>query len=277
MKLNGPLCQVVITGAGSGFGRAIALTLAKRNAKLVLSDLDSDSLQETAQLARDFGAARVVTQLCDVTRLQDVQALASLCDGDIHLVVNNAGVATSGYVGQLSIEDWRWTLEVDLFGVIHGCHVFVPLLKNQQFGHILNVASAAGLLHAPMMAAYNAAKAGVVAISETLYGELAGTGVGVTVLCPTFFQTNIVKNGRFNSPETQTLAQRYIAQGPKAEKIAEAALRAIECNRFYCIPMWDGRLIWRLKRAIPWMYLKLLPLLRDQADGFRKKRNHQIT
>jgi NAD(P)-dependent dehydrogenase (short-subunit alcohol dehydrogenase family) len=125
---------------------------------------------------------------CDVTRLADVRSLAEACTGAVDLVVNNAGVGAGGRIGELSIEDWRWT-DVDLYGVIHGCHVFVPILREQGRGHVLNVASAAGLLCAPHMAAYNVAKAGVVALSETLAAELAGSGVGVTVLCPTFFKT----------------------------------------------------------------------------------------
>ena len=123
------------------------------------------------------------------------EALAAEADrafGGTDLVVNNAGVAVGGPVGAVPLDDWKWIFGVNLWGVIYGCHVFVPRFKAQGHGHVINVASAAGLLSAPEMGPYNVTKAGVVALSETLAAELSGTGVGVTVLCPTFFRTNIL-------------------------------------------------------------------------------------
>src|SRR5580698_3291564 len=193
-----PRC--VITGAGGGFGRALALELAPRKAHLVLSDVDAKGVEESAKLAMAAGASSARAMRCDVTKLDDWNALAASIEGPVDLVINNAGVSSAGLVGELPLDDWRWTLEVDLFSVINGCHVFVPILRKQGHGHVLNVASAAGLLCAPNMGAYNVAKAGVVALSETLSGELSGTDIGVTVLCPTFFETNIVRSGRFTDP-----------------------------------------------------------------------------
>ncbi len=238
--------RTVITGAGSGFGRALALEVARRGGELVLSDVDLAAAEETARLAGRARALRV-----DVTHIDDVRALAEACDGPVDLVVNNAGVASAGFVGELPLEDWRWTIEVDLFGVIHGCHVFVPLLKKQGRGHILNVASAAGLISAPRMGAYNVAKAGVVALSETLAAELAGSGVGVTVLCPTFFRTNIARNGRFADERSRNTAERLVDRGRSAESVARAALASVERGELYSVPMLDGRLFWGLKRVAP--------------------------
>jgi len=246
--------RAVITGAGSGFGRALALELGARGGSLVLSDIEPKTADETARLARARGAASVTVLACDVTKLEDVEALAAACEGTIDLVVNNAGVSSGGFVGDLPMEDWRWTLEVDLFGVIHGCHVFVPLLKKQGSGHVLNVASAAGLLCAPRMAAYNAAKAGVIAISETLATELIGTGVGVTVLCPTFFKTDIVNAGRFADPETRKLADMLMSRGRPVEEVVLAALESVERDELYAVPMADARWLWRFKRALPSVY-----------------------
>lgn len=241
----------VITGAGSGFGRALAMELAGRGGHLVLSDINRAAVEETAQFARQRGAASAQALLCDVTKLDEVQALAAACKGAVDLVVNNAGVSSGGLVGEVSIEDWRWTIEVDLFGVIHGCHVFVPLLRKQGHGHVLNVASAAGLLSGPRMGAYNVAKAGVVALSETMAAEFAGTRLGVTVLCPTFFRTNIVASGRFTDDHTRKLAHKFIDTPRTAEEVAGYAVAAIERDELYAIPMADGRLLWRLKRAMP--------------------------
>jgi NAD(P)-dependent dehydrogenase (short-subunit alcohol dehydrogenase family) len=244
-----PRC--VITGAGSGFGRALALELSSRNASLFLGDIDEAGAAETARMAKAAGATLAVPARCDVTKLDEVQALAALTDGRVDLVVNNAGVSSGGAIGDSPLEDWRWTIEIDLFGVIHGCHVFVPILRKQGTGHVLNVASAAGLLCAPRMGAYNVAKAGVVALSETLAGELSGTAVGVTVLCPTFFRTRIASSGRFVDDKTKQSAEKLVARGKDADAIARAALRSVERGELYSIPMADGLWFWRLKRLAP--------------------------
>jgi NAD(P)-dependent dehydrogenase (short-subunit alcohol dehydrogenase family) len=246
-----PSPHAVITGAGSGFGRALALELAGRGSRLTISDINLKAVEETAQLAESSGAKGVRAQRCDVTRVEDIEALAAAAEQPIDLVVNNAGVSSGGRVGELPLKDWRWTIDVDLFGVIHGCHVFVPMLRAQGHGHVLNVASAAGLLAAPMMGAYNVAKAGVVALSETLSGELVGSNVGVTVLCPTFFQTDIAKSGRFTNEQTRARAEQLVAKGKSAEVVARYALAACARNDLYAIPMADGRWMWRLKRAAP--------------------------
>lgn len=247
-----PRC--VITGAGGGFGRAIALELARRGAHLLLSDVDVAGVEETARLALAAGAQAARGMRCDVTQIADVEALADACERPVDLVVNNAGVSSAGRIGELPIADWRWTLEVDLLGVIHGCHVFVPMLRSQGQGHVLNVASAAGLLSAPMMGAYNVAKAGVVALSETLAAELVGTAIGVTVLCPTFFKTNIVKSGRFTDEKTRATAEGLVERGKTAEAVARAALASVERGRLYALPMADARWLWRVKRAVPALF-----------------------
>ena len=250
MGLPSPATSV-ITGAGSGFGRALALELARRGGRLVLGDVIPETALETAQLARAEGAAHVRAMSCDVTSLGDVEALAGACEGRVDLVVNNAGVSSAGNIGELPPDDWRWTLDVDLNGVFHGCHVFVPLLRRQGTGHILNVASAAGFASAPGMGAYNVAKAGVIALSETLAAELHGTAIGVTVLCPTFFKTNIVASGRFADPKKRAAAAKLIAAGKTAEEVARYALHSVEKGELYSVPMADARWLWRVKRASP--------------------------
>ena len=250
----------IVTGAGSGFGRAIAVELSRRQGHLVLADIDLASTEETARLATAAGAASTQVVRCDVTRLDEVEALASACEGTVDLLVNNAGVASAGRVGELPIEDWRWTLDVDLYGVIHGCHVFVPRLRAQGRGHVLNVASAAGIASTPKMGAYNVAKAGVIALSETLAVELAGTSIGVTVLCPTFFQTNIARSGRFVEDRSREQAHRLIANGKSAESVARAALASVERGELYALPMADARWLWRLKRLAPRSFRSLVAL-----------------
>ena len=248
----------VITGAGSGFGRALALALAPRGANLILSDIDVPACEETARLCDNAGAKRTFAMRVDVTQLGDVVALAAACNGPLDLVVNNAGVSAGGSIGELSSETWRATIAVDLWGVIHGCHVFVPILRRQGHGHVLNMASAAGLLCAPGMGPYNVAKAGVVALSETLSGELLGTGVGVTVLCPTFFKSDIVKSGRFLDEASRKAAQKLVDAGKDVHEIARLALADIERGALYSLPMADARWLWRIKRAAPTAFYKIL-------------------
>ena len=244
-----PRC--VITGAGGGFGRALALELSRRAAHLVLSDVDVKGVEETARLATAAGALSTKASRCDVTKIDDWKALAASCERPVDLVVNTAGVSSSGLVGELPIEDWRWTLEVDLFGVINGCHTFAPILRSQGHGHVLNVASAAGLFSPPFMGAYNVAKAGVIALSETLSAELSGTKVKVTVICPTFFKTNIVNSGRATNEKLRERGKSLVDGGKSAEEIARAAIASVDRGQLYALPMADARWFWRLKRAAP--------------------------
>ncbi|MCC6526968.1 MAG: SDR family NAD(P)-dependent oxidoreductase [Polyangiaceae bacterium] len=253
---SSPFC--VITGAGGGFGRALAIALGRRHGRLLVSDVALEAARETARLAAAAGAAEVRATGCDVSRLAEVEALAAACDGHIDLVVNNAGVSSGGLVGELPIADWRWTLDVDLWGVIHGCHAFTPILRRQGGGSILNVAAAAGFVAAPRMAAYNVAKAGVIALSETLAAELAGTGVSVTVLCPTFFKSDVVSSGRFADPGTRAAAERMLAHGIGVDAVVSRALAAVERGSLYSVPMADGRWLWRAKRLAPGLYTRLL-------------------
>jgi NAD(P)-dependent dehydrogenase (short-subunit alcohol dehydrogenase family) len=180
--------------------------------------------------------------------------------GGADLVVNNAGVGLAGPVGKVPLEDWRWIVGVNLWGVIHGCHVFVPRFKARGRGHVINVASAAGLLAAPEMAAYNVTKSGVVALSETLAAELDGTGVGVTVLCPTFFRTNIVRNGRSHTQRAQPEAVEKIMDRAKiqAPDVARFALATADAGGLYALPHGDGRWMWRLKRLLPETFQRVL-------------------
>ncbi|MEB2311769.1 MAG: SDR family NAD(P)-dependent oxidoreductase [Sorangiineae bacterium] len=262
MKLDSST-RAVVTGAGSGLGRALAEELARRGASLLLADIDLDGASETVKL---LGGARAHAVACDVSRAAAVEALAEEAErrlGGVDLVVNNAGVAVAGSVGEVPLDDWEWIMGVNLWGVIHGCHSFVPRLRRQGRGAILNVASAAGLLSTPRMAPYNVTKAGVVALSETLAGELAGSGVSVTALCPTFFHTNIMTSGRgdYMKGMTSTVERLMSLTKVQAPEVARAALDATEAGRLYAIPHRDGRWLWRLKRALPERYFDIMGLV----------------
>jgi len=250
--------RAVVTGAASGLGRALCLALATRRANIVVSDIDLTGAEETAQLVvRLGGSAR--TQRCDVSKADEVEELARFADrelGGTDLLVNNAGVAVGGPVGEVPLEDWAWALNINLWGVIHGCHAFVPRLKQQRRGHVLNVASAAGLLSPPDMGPYNVGKAGVVALSETLYSELRAHGVGVTALCPTYFLTSIMASARSHSAsELRSVAEEMMQRSKvQAPQVAERALSACDAGELYCVPMLDGQVAWRLKRLAPTLF-----------------------
>jgi len=167
----------VITGAGSGIGAAFAKELARRGGRVVCSDIDETAARATTDVIIDHGGSALPLR-CDVSQADDVHRLAtdaqSWFGGPPTLVINNAGVGAGGTpVGDGSLDDWAWVLGVNLWGVIHGCHVFTPILREAGYGGIINVASAAAFAAAPGMAAYNVSKAGVLSLSETLAAELS--------------------------------------------------------------------------------------------------------
>lgn len=262
----------VVTGGGSGLGRALALRLAGAGAHVLVADLRREGAAETQALARERGGRVDVTEV-DVADADAVVRLASEADalfGVPELVVNNAGVAVAGEMDVVPLEDWRWLLDINLRGVVYGCHAFVPRLRRAGCGAILNVASLAGLVHMPGMSAYNVSKAAVVALSETLYAELRPDGVGVTVLCPSFFQTHIIEHARSHDPRASRLGAALMARAREsADDVARLALEAVRRRRLYCLPMRDGRMIWRFKRAVPGLLARILGSRRIRVLGER--------
>jgi short-subunit dehydrogenase len=254
--------DAVVTGAGSGIGRAFAIELASRGGRVVCSDIDAAAAEETAAAI----GAQAVAVACDVAELADVTALAGAATdffgGPPTLVINNAGVGAGGtVVGATPWSEWQRTLGINLYGVIHGCHVFVPALRAAGRGGVINVASAAGFAAAPTMAPYNVSKAGVVALSETLAAELAGTGIAVSVLCPTFVKTNILDTDHI-SAESHAMAQTMMRlTGMSAQRVARGCLDAHDRGRLYVVPQLDAKVIWHAKRAAPAAYTRTAGLL----------------
>ncbi|MGZ4511417.1 MAG: SDR family NAD(P)-dependent oxidoreductase [Mycobacterium sp.] len=261
--------SAVVTGAGSGIGAAFAAELGRRGGAVVCSDIDEAAAQRTADVITEQGGKAVAIR-CDVSRFEDVQALAEQSQawfsGPPTLVINNAGVGAGGAaIGDAPLDDWVWTLGINLWGPIHGCHVFTPILREAGRSHaprgIINVASAAAFGAAPGMAAYNVSKAGVLSLSETLAAELAGTAVRVTVLCPTFVKTNIVESGRI-SEESSELANKLMRwTGFSAEKVARICLDAHDRGDLYCMPQLDAKIGWSIKRLAPQSYTRAAGLV----------------
>ncbi|RKG29312.1 SDR family NAD(P)-dependent oxidoreductase [Acinetobacter tianfuensis] len=253
----------VVTGAGSGIGRSFALELARRGGDIVCADINLQAAQETADLIQSVTSSHAYAVQCDVGDKASVQALADqaeqLLGHAVTLVINNAGVGLGGKFEEVSLEDWQWCMHVNLWGVIHGCHYFVPKLKQNGGGAIINVASAAGYTAAPEMTAYNVTKSSVLALSETLASELRSANIRVNVLCPTLVPTNIMKNGRLPS-RYSGLADKLLMNHAftTSEEVVRKTLSQLDAGKLYTIPQPDAKLFWWLKRASPSMYINLL-------------------
>ena len=195
----------VVTGAGSGIGRALALEFASKGCKIVLADIEAQPLEESRALVNDVGV-EALAHVTDVASAQSVEALADAAVerfGTVNILCNNAGVGGGGLIKNQQLVDWKWVIDVSLWGVIHGLHYFLPHLIEADEGHVVSTASVAGLLSHPGLGPYNAAKYGVVAIMETLFLEMEqddSANVGASVLCPGVVNTNIASAQR-NRPD----------------------------------------------------------------------------
>jgi len=256
-KISRGACAVV-TGAGSGIGRAFALELARRGGRVICSDINLEGASETAALINDAGG-KAWALFCDVRQLASVQALAEFAERELgqaaDLVINNAGIGAGGKpIGDISMDDWHATLDVNLWGVIHGCHVFTPRLRELGYGGIINVGSTASFAAAPSMAAYNVSKAAVLALTETLAAELAGSGVRVSALCPTFVKTNIVRDGRIDAGSSRLASRLMEWTGVSADGVVRKTLDALDRGQLYVLPQLDARIVWATKRLAPASY-----------------------
>jgi NAD(P)-dependent dehydrogenase (short-subunit alcohol dehydrogenase family) len=252
----------LITGAASGLGRALAVALARDGWQLALADINAAGLAATLDAVNAAGGQGRL-ELLDVTQPDQWQDLCQRLQAEwpaLDLLVNNAGVACSGEVGAFPVENWRWVLDVNLLGAIYGCHACIGWLKqNPRGGHVVNIASVAATLAAPAMGAYNVSKAGIVAFSETLFTEVRHQGVGVTVVCPGFFASELLAGGRFDTDLQRQTAVDMTGGAPiTAEDVARATLRAVAARRLYVILPLRARLLWNLKRFFPRVWLRIL-------------------
>ena len=277
MEMSRPISRVprngILTGAAGGLGRALAVRLARDGWRLALTDLDDVGLAETSRLVEDAGG-QAHCELLDVT---DAVAWEQLRDRlqsrwlRLDLLVNNAGVCGAGVVGEFPLDDWQWILDTNLNGPINGCHTMVPwLTEHSGAAYVLNIASVAGLIAPPTMGAYNVAKAGLIALSETLFHELRPRGVGVTVVCPGFFPSQLIPCGRFSSEQTRRRAEEFSATARlTADGVADRAVRAMYRRKLYVVEGLRARLLWRMKRLLPGLFHRLLSASIERAPvGF---------
>ncbi|MDI1301048.1 MAG: SDR family NAD(P)-dependent oxidoreductase [bacterium] len=247
---------ILITGAGSGIGRATALQLAGYETRLILCDLNTDAVAQTAVLARERGAF-VESHTVDVSDWDDMQALSEKVHKThtaLDILVNNAGVGLGGDFLSTPISDWQWVIGINLMGVVHGCKLFAPAMVLQGRGHIVNLASAAGYYAAPDMTAYSASKHAVMGLSESLRAEMSGHGIGVSAICPGIINTNIVSTGRMHGATgdaQEKIAALYRRRNYGPELVADAIIGAIEHNRAVTPVSPEAWLMYGAKRFTP--------------------------
>ena len=267
--------RIFITGGASGLGRALAERYARDGWRVAIADVHEARGAEALAALAALGAEALFVS-CDVTREADLESAArSLEDrwAGVDVVVNNAGVALAGGIAETSLSDWQWIVDVNLLGVVRGCRVFTPLFRRQGSGHFVNVSSMAGLVHPPMLPAYAATKAGVVALSESLRIELAPDGIRVSAVCPAFFRSHLLESLRASDPALVEQSRRLLERvRTTAPETAERIRRGVSRGDFLILTHADGRLAWRLKRLLPVsLYLKLLAWSseRIRTDRFR--------
>jgi NAD(P)-dependent dehydrogenase (short-subunit alcohol dehydrogenase family) len=247
----------LVTGAGSGIGRATAIALARKGADVLCVDLDESTAKTTADACRDHGVESVA-YTCDVA---DAAAMADLADqvgrehGALGVLVNNAGVGMSGGFADMTLDDWEWIRSFNLDGVVHGCNAFGPAMLAEGRGHIVNMSSGlAYLLHSTEVA-YCTTKAAVLAFSRCLRSDWKHQGVSVSAVCPGVINTPILESTRFigqmGTQQAKGLAQRAFNRGHSPEVVATAVLTAIEHDRAVVPAGAEARIGWHLAKVMP--------------------------
>lgn len=269
---------VVVTGAASGIGRATALEFARGKAKLWVCDLaradltalEAELLRAGARGARalevDVGSSQQMANFCDTV----------CADGVPDVLINNAGVGLAGGALSTSLEDWHWIVDVNLWGVVHGCHFFAPKMALRGRGQIVNIASAAGYYNSEAMTAYGTTKYAVVGLSEGLRAELSPHGVGVSVICPGFIDTEIVASMRmrgsdYSEHERARISNFFEKRNYPPERVASAVANAVRTNPALLPVTPEAWALYVAKRAAPSLSRKLLAAAQKWANRYRAR------
>ncbi len=259
--------RAFITGGGGGLGRALSLALAKDGWTVGITDIKEEALAESKKLIEDAGG-KALTYKFDVSKKDDYKLAFDdfiAKAGGLDLLINNAGVGDGGLVGEYDLAHWDWITGINQMAVIYGSHYALPLLKKQGSGHIISIASAAGLANMPNMGMYNVTKAAVISLMETIYAEAKGFGVDASVVCPTFFRSNIMQHhkGDENSAKIgQTIIQRAKFS---PDDIADYILTQAGNGEFYVLHPWQAKMVFHVKRFLPNFFLNF------KAKQFAKK------
>jgi 2-hydroxycyclohexanecarboxyl-CoA dehydrogenase len=247
---------VLITGAGSGIGEATALRCARAGASVVAVDIDGETAEATAEACERAGARAAHAYVCDVADSGAVHELAATVEaehGPVDVLVNNAGVGIGGPFLEASVEDWDWLRGINLDGVAYGCLAFGAAMVERRRGHVVNVASGAAYIHNGQLAAYCASKAAVLALSRCLRADWAGSGVGVSVICPGVINTPIHSRTRMYGalPGRQQRIAKAFSFGHSPDLVARAIVRAVERNQAVVPVGLESELAYRLLPFVP--------------------------
>lgn len=272
--------NAVVTGAGSGLGRALAIRLASDGWSVGIGDVDAAGAQETSRMVRQAGGA-VAVSVFDVRDSEEFESAVRTLAGElgpVALLINNAGIAVAGLTGDVDPADWRRALEINVMGCVNGCHVAVPMMKENGGGHIVNVASAAGYVCLPEMGPYNVSKAAVIALSETLRSEVSPYGIGVTVACPTFFNTGLAGAMVYTDEWQKGFTDSAFTNARmQTDEVARRILAAASRNRLYALPQFAARWTRVTKRLSPSLHHAALGLVcrsgsaRRAADALARR------
>jgi NAD(P)-dependent dehydrogenase (short-subunit alcohol dehydrogenase family) len=250
---------VLVTGAGSGIGRETALLAAHRGADLAICDVDEAGLADVEASARALGRS-VLARRVDVADREQMRGFADAVHeeaGVVDLLVNNAGVGLGAGLLESELEDWDWIVAINIMGVVHGCHFFLPpMVERGQGGHVANLSSAAGFYATPSLVAYSATKFAVLGLSESLREELQPHGIGVTAICPGIINTPITSSSRMRGAAADPAARERVVAlyrrrnyGP--DRVARNILKAVERNRSVAPISPEAWFAYAMKRASP--------------------------
>ncbi len=259
--------RAFITGAGGGLGRGLSLALAKDGWTIGITDIKEEALAESKRLIEAAGG-KAYTYKFDVAKKDEYKNafddFIAKANG-IDLLINNAGVGDGGLVGEYGLDNWDWITGINQMAAIYGSHYAVPLMKKQKSGHIISIASAAGLANMPNMGMYNVTKAAVISLMETLYAELYGFNVNASVVCPTFFRSNIMQYHK-GDEKSKKIGEAIISRAKYSpDEIADYILTQAGKNKFYILHPYQAKLVFHIKRLMPMGFLKF------KAKQFAKK------
>ncbi len=255
----------VVTGAGSGIGKETALAFARRGANLAICDVNDAGLAHTAEQARGLGR-EVLARRVDVAKRHEMREFAAAVHARVaavDILMNNAGVGLGAGFLDTSLDDWDWITGINLMGVVHGCHFFLPpMVAAKRGGHVINVASAAAFTATEALSAYSTTKFAVLGLSEALRDELAPHGIGVTAVCPGIINTSITGTARMRGPNAndavrQRVIEVYQRRNYGPERVAINILKSVQRNRAVAPVSPEAWFVYYVKRWLPGMLFRL--------------------
>ena len=254
------MMRILITGGATGLGQTIALKWAEKwvskdkDISICVADINQERGDKTVEMLSAQGANAFYVH-CDITSDIDVEALAQTIEtrwGGVDYVFNNAGVATGGSLLDETIEQWQWVFDINVLGMVRVSRALLPLMRKQCSGYFINVASQAGLTPIPYMGSYNSVKAAVVSFSETMKLELAPDNINVSVVCPSFFKTNLDESMRSNNPASHKMINKFFAKADMTkEEVAESIYQQVSQGKFLILTHKLGKRAFLLKKLLP--------------------------